>query len=113
MSIRLSGASGAPRACSHDGPGPRGPLMAVSSVLACSGLTVEIAGRRLVEDLGFELKAGEFLAVLGQNGAGKTLTLHTLAGLRRAQAGDILIKDRRLEMWPRRALAQTLGLVAQ
>ena len=34
---------------------------------------------------------GNFIAVLGQNGAGKSLTLHTLAGLRPAAAGGVRI----------------------
>ena len=61
----------------------REPLLAVSSV------DVDIAGRRLVAGLTFGAQRGEFIAVLGENGVGKTLTLHTLAGLRPAAAGSI------------------------
>ena len=48
-------------------------------------LTVSVAGRMLVDALTMEVERGELIAVLGQNGSGKTLTLHTLAGLRPAQ----------------------------
>ena len=58
--------------------------------LTCDGLTVTVTGRTLVQDLSFELTGGEILAVLGRNGAGKSLTLHTLAGLRPAESGYVL-----------------------
>ena len=34
-------------------------------------------------------QAGEFIAILGRNGCGKSLTLHTLAGLRQPAAGEV------------------------
>src|SRR6202008_718220 len=50
--------------------------------LAVRGLCIAAARRTLVLDLAFEAHGGEFIAILGRNGVGKTLTLHTLAGLR-------------------------------
>jgi iron complex transport system ATP-binding protein len=83
------------------------------TALAARGLTIAVDGRTLVEDLDFEVRAGEFVCVLGENGAGKTLTLHTLAGLRRAAAGSVLLEGRPLEAWPRRERARRLGLLTQ
>ena len=82
-------------------------------VLAVSNVDVEIAGRRLVEGLTLAARAGDFIAVLGENGVGKTLTLHTLAGLRPPAAGRIVVQGTDLHLWPRRALARVLGLLAQ
>lgn len=82
-------------------------------VLSVSQLDVEIAGRRLVEGLSFAAHPGEFIAVLGENGVGKTLTLHTLAGLRPPAAGRIEVQGKELSLWSRRALARVLGLLAQ
>lgn len=82
-------------------------------VLSCSGLGIDVAGRCLVEDLSFSVAAGEFVALLGENGAGKTLTLHTLAGLRAPAGGTVTVLGRELTDWPRRELAQRLGLLAQ
>ncbi len=81
--------------------------------LRVSSLDVEIAGRRLVEGLSFAAQAGDFVAVLGENGVGKTLTLHTLAGLRPPAAGRIEVRGKDLSAWPRRSLARVLGLLAQ
>ena len=68
-------------------PGETSPLF------ICENLCVDVAGRRLVDSLSLELRAGELLAVLGQNGCGKTLTLHTMAGLRAANGGRVLLQD--------------------
>jgi iron complex transport system ATP-binding protein len=83
------------------------------AALRCRSLDVAVPGRRLVEKLSFDARGGEFIAVLGENGVGKTLTLHTLAGLRRPGAGEVLWHDRAVQEWPRRELARSLGLLAQ
>lgn len=81
--------------------------------LTVAGLCVEVAQRHLVEDLEFAAKPGQFIAMLGENGVGKTLTLHTLAGLRAPTSGAVRLGDRGLQEWPRRDLARALGLLAQ
>ncbi|MCB1843569.1 MAG: ABC transporter ATP-binding protein [Halioglobus sp.] len=81
--------------------------------LGCHGLRVEVPGRSLVDGLAFALRAGEFLAVLGQNGAGKSLTLHTLAGLRKAAAGKVELHGLPLNTMPRQAIAQGMALLPQ
>lgn len=81
--------------------------------LACAELDVAVAGRTLVRDLHLELRGGALVCVLGCNGAGKTLTLHTLAGLRAPARGVVRFNDRPLEEWPRKALARRIGLLTQ
>ena len=61
------------------------------AVLTCSALVIEVAGRALVRDLTFNLGAGDIIVILGPNGVGKSLTLHTLAGLRAPDQGSILL----------------------
>lgn len=48
-------------------------------------------GREVFADLDFEVKAGEALAVIGRNGAGKTSLLRILAGLLPAASGAITL----------------------
>jgi iron complex transport system ATP-binding protein len=83
------------------------------SVLTASGVGIEAGARQLVSNLDIELAAGEFTAILGRNGSGKTLTLHTLAGLRRPQQGSIGIRGASLGGMGRRAIAQRIGLLMQ
>lgn len=84
-----------------------------AALIEAAGLRVQIRDRVLVADLDLKAHGGEFVAVLGENGAGKTLTLHTLAGLRPAAQGRVSIEGRELSQWPRRALAQRLALLTQ
>jgi len=82
-------------------------------VLACRGLDIAVAGRTLVGSLDFEARPGRFVALLGRNGAGKTLTLHTLSGLRDAAGGEVLLDGRPVGDWPPAARARRLALLPQ
>lgn len=84
-----------------------------SSALSCSDLGVVVPGRQLVRALHMTVHAGDFLAVLGQNGAGKSLTLHTLAGLRTPDTGSIELLGTALDKRPRKEIAQRLALLPQ
>ena len=48
---------------------------------------------RAVDDIGFEIGAGEIVGFLGPNGAGKTTTLKMLAGLLYPTSGEALVLD--------------------
>lgn len=54
-------------------------------------LTVGIDDQIFCRDLDLKLHSGERLAILGRNGAGKSTLLSVFAGLRAAQAGELLI----------------------
>ena len=44
-----------------------------------------------VDDLSFEVEAGEIFGILGPNGAGKTTTVECVQGLRRPDGGTIRV----------------------
>lgn len=81
--------------------------------LTARGVQVAVGARQLVAGLSLEFRPGEFVAILGRNGSGKTLTLHTLAGLRRPQGGEVRLDGAALERMSRRSVALRLGLLAQ
>jgi iron complex transport system ATP-binding protein len=54
-------------------------------------LTLEIENRLLCRSLSMSMSEGETWSVLGPNGSGKTTLLETLAGLRPASSGEILL----------------------
>ena len=81
--------------------------------LSSPGFDVAVNGRTLVRALAFEARGGEFIAVLGRNGVGKTLTLHTMAGLRPPAGGAVLLDGRELAAWSGRERARRLALLPQ
>jgi iron complex transport system ATP-binding protein len=81
--------------------------------LAALDLGVSAGDRRLVTGLNLRVAKGEFLAILGRNGCGKSLTLHTLAGLRPPQAGTVELEGEPLPRLSRRHIARRLGLLTQ
>ncbi len=76
-------------------------------------LHVEIGGIEVCRDLDLDVAAGDIVAVLGANGIGKTTLLHTLAGLRAPDAGDVLLEGAPIENFSPRRRAQRLGVVFQ
>jgi iron complex transport system ATP-binding protein len=81
--------------------------------LTVAGLSIIAGERVLVRNLSLGLRRGEFLAILGRNGSGKTLTLHALAGLNAAHSGRVLLNGEDLGAMPRRRIARRLGLLLQ
>ena len=83
------------------------------SFFSCENLRVDVAARTLVDALSFNVERGEVLAVLGQNGSGKSLTMHTLAGLRPATRGRVLLDGCDIAVSRRQDIARQLALLPQ
>jgi putative ABC transport system ATP-binding protein len=62
----------------------RGPLLSLRGVSKSFG-----AERAVLRALDFELAAGEYVAVMGESGVGKSTLLNLIAGLDRPDAGTI------------------------
>ncbi len=83
------------------------------TTLTARQIDVTAGDRLLVKDLNLTLTAGSFVAVLGCNGAGKTSTLHVLAGLSAPAAGLVQMDGVDMSRRPRRQLARELGVLLQ
>ncbi len=81
--------------------------------LQARGLTV-CAGRKLIcRDFDLDVNEGERWGILGGNGVGKTMLLHTLAGLRKPAAGRVLLDGVELPRYRRSRLARKIGVMLQ
>lgn len=60
-----------------------------NDVLTVEGLSKAYGKNRLFENIGFEIKRGERIALIGDNGTGKTTILKILNGMVQEDAGEI------------------------
>jgi ABC-2 type transport system ATP-binding protein len=63
-------------------------------VLRCAGLTRRFGERVAVDDVSFEVAAGETYGLIGPNGAGKTTTIRMVCGLLRRDGGTVQLAGR-------------------
>ncbi len=82
-------------------------------MLEVRNITVKYGPCEILRDISFEQKAGEIIAVLGANGAGKTSLIRALNGTLTVSTGEILLSGKSLASFSRRQIAQTIAVVAQ
>src|ERR687897_2672806 len=65
------------------------------------GITKRFGSVTALNDVSFQVDDGEFFAILGPPGAGKTTTLRTIVGLETPDTGDVYLDDERVtDVWP-------------
>ena len=61
--------------------------------LTCQNLRVGYDGKSVLQDLSFEIFAGDYLCIVGENGSGKSTLMKTILGLQPHISGRILTGD--------------------
>jgi zinc/manganese transport system ATP-binding protein len=62
-----------------------------SPVLEVDRISVSFSGRRILDEVSFEIHQGEFTGLIGSNGVGKTTLLRIILGLQRPDSGDVRV----------------------
>ncbi len=65
--------------------------MSAPPVLEVAGVSVSFGGRRVHDDVSFEIRSGEFTGLIGSNGVGKTTLLRVILGSQRLDSGTVRI----------------------
>ncbi len=89
----------------------------MSDIIIVKGLSRRFGKVDAVRDITFRIKENEFLAIQGHSGSGKTTLLSLLAGLEKADRGEIIFDNRNIAKLDEDGLAlfrrKNVGVVFQ
>lgn len=81
-------------------------------MLSAVKLCKVLGGRKVLDDVSFDVSLGQTVALFGENGAGKSTLLRILAGVMDADAGRVLLFEKNL-LGPRAAARTRIGYVPE
>ena len=88
--------------------------MTESLLLKAEGICKQFPGVQALDDVPFDLKAGEVHVLLGENGAGKSTLMKILAGAYQPDAGKIFLNDQEVTFHnPRQAQDAGIAIIYQ
>ena len=82
-------------------------------MLEARKISVNYDEREAVTDVSLRADAGKLIAVIGPNGAGKSTVLRALNGSVGVSRGEVMLDERRIDSYARRAVARQIAVVAQ
>jgi ABC-type Fe3+/spermidine/putrescine transport system ATPase subunit len=109
-----------------EGGRPLPPARDKAVFLKVDGVSVDYGAVRVLDGLDLSVRRGEFVALLGSSGCGKTTLLRAIAGFIKPRSGQILVGGRDVTnlppdkrgmalvfqsyaLWPHMTLAQNIG----
>jgi ABC-type branched-subunit amino acid transport system ATPase component len=69
-------------------------------LLELRGISRSFGGVHAVQDVSLQVHAGQVVALIGPNGAGKSTLFHTVSGLVKPDAGQILLRGQEISALP-------------
>ena len=79
---------------------PRGEV-----VLDVQGVSKQFGGLVAVNDVGFQVRAGQILGLIGPNGAGKSTTFNLITGVLAVTRGKVMLRGQPVQSLPSREIA--------
>ena len=94
-------------ASSFSGSLSQTPLIHLSGV--CKDYVTPAGPFHALKEVDIQIYPGEFLAIIGKSGAGKTTLVNMITGVDHATCGEVLVGGERLDLMNETALAQWRG----
>jgi len=87
-------------------PGPGAPAPRPETVLTVRAVSVRFGGIVALDDVSFEVAAGQIVGLIGPNGAGKTTLFNCLSRLYVPDGGELLFEGQPLSATPPHRIAE-------
>ncbi len=88
-------------------------MVSAQKFLDVEGLSLDLGGARILEDISFSLEKGRYLGIIGPNGAGKSSLLKCIGRLIKNFSGRVSLEGVPLSSMSERALARRIAWVHQ
>lgn len=88
-------------------------LTTAHKLISVDNIHWKVGAQTIIQDVSLLLSEGEFVAITGANGSGKTSLSRIIAGLQRPTSGTISVKGRPLSAWNEADLREEIGYVFQ
>lgn len=82
-------------------------------LLEVNNLSAGYENGKVIEDISFSLKKGEFISILGRNGSGKSTLIKALQNLLKNTSGEITVDGENVFSLNRRKIAKKIAYVPQ
>jgi iron complex transport system ATP-binding protein len=82
-------------------------------LLEAKGLSFSYQSKTILEDVSLQLHLGDFIAVLGPNGVGKSTLIKLLSGTLLPSRGEVLLAEKNLQSIHRREVASQIAVMPQ
>ncbi len=82
-------------------------------MLEARNISIAYGDRVAVDDVSLRAEPGKVISILGPNGAGKSTLLRALNGSIKPTTGVVLLDERPIQTYARRAVARRIAVVAQ
>ena len=84
------------------------------TILEMVNISKDFNGVQVLEDINFDLKRGEVHAIIGQNGAGKSVLMKILSGVYTRSSGKVIIDGKEVNYnTPMEARKKGIGMIFQ
>ena len=89
--------------------------MSANIILSCNDISIGYQSKNQTNIIGsninLSLETGKLIALVGQNGIGKSTLLRTLAAIQKPLSGDVLLNNKNINDYSNLELSQNLSLV--
>lgn len=82
-------------------------------MITLENLSYTIGSAKIINHISLEIDSGDFVAIIGENGAGKTTITKLMAGLLKPSGGKVFIGDKDTKKMRAKEIASTLSYLFQ